>query len=78
MNPDQKSKIIRFLDDQAMSQVVYDVLLRSFLKASKDRDVQNLAASMIAVERLDDAWKELAKLKNEQKVEREDRLQIGL
>ena len=57
MTPDQKAKVTQFLNDQAMSGVIYDLILRSFLKNNKDRDVQNLAASMIAVEHLEEAWK---------------------
>jgi len=78
MTEDQKAKVIRFLNDQTMSNAIYDVLLKSFLKATKDRNVENLAASMIAIERLDEAWKELSKFKSEQKTKQEDRLQRGL
>jgi flagellin-specific chaperone FliS len=78
MDENQKNKLIRFLNDKITSDAVYDILLRSFLKVPKDRAVENLAASMIAVERLDDAWKELAKLKGEQKAQGEDKLQRGL
>ena len=78
MNEDQKAKIVRFLNDQAMSEAVFGVLLKAFLKATKDRDVQNLAATMIAVERLDEAWKELTKFKSEQKGEQEEKAQRGL
>ena len=77
MTPDKKAKIARFINDRLMAETIYDIFLQSFLK-TKDRDVHNLAASMIAIEHLNEAWKELEKLKNEQDSEEKGRKQIGL
>lgn len=78
MDERQKSKIISFLNDKTMSEAVYELLLEVFLKPPKDRDVQNLAASMIAIERLNEGFKELNRIKNEQKEEGKRTLQVGL
>lgn len=78
MDETQKNKIKNFLSDQIMSDSVKKVILDTFLKPSKDRDVQNLAASMIAVERLEEAWKELNRIKGEQRKENRENIQIGL
>lgn len=61
MNDTQKEKIRRFLNDEIMSKTVYDVLLRSFLDSTLSSDVQVLAAQRIAIDLLQDAWKELQK-----------------
>lgn len=54
-------KIDRFLKDEAMSNAVYDVIHDSFLKYKGQRDVQILAAERLALDFLDEAWKELKK-----------------
>lgn len=63
MTDAQREKIRRFLNDESMAGAVRAVLLKAFLKPQKDRDVQWLAASRIAIDLLDDAWKDLNKLK---------------
>lgn len=64
--PDSKREAIkRFLNDPEMAKAVHGVLLRQFLKAPKERDVQFLAASWIAKDLFDDAWKELARYKQD-------------
>ena len=70
--PEKQDKLKHFLNDQAMVKAVHGLLLRSFLKPSKERDVQSLAASRIAIDLLDDAWKELNKLRSDS--EREDKV----
>ena len=65
MNDTQKDKINRFINDPTMSEAVYSVMLASFLKPRGDKDVQFLAASRIAIDLLEDSWKELRKLKIE-------------
>lgn len=61
----RKEAIRRFLSDSEMSKAVHSVLLRQFLKAPKERDVQFLAASWLAKDLFDEAWKELSRLKSE-------------
>ena len=66
MNDAEKAKIQRFVEDSVMSNAVWEVLEAECLKPSKDRDVQNLAAKMIAIEILLNAWKELEKYKTDE------------
>ena len=61
MNDTQKAKIQKFLADSMMSSVVLGVIRDTFLKKSKDRDVQNLASRFLCVELLDEAEAELGK-----------------
>lgn len=60
MNDTKKAKIARFLDDKVMAEAVYSVLLDAFLNP-RTSDTNYLAASMIAIGQLKDAWKELEK-----------------
>jgi len=78
MNQTQQEKIKRFLNDKIMSDAVFSVLLESYLKQGKDRDVQNLAASRIAIDLLRDGWRELEKLKDKETTESKPFEQIGL
>lgn len=78
MNPTQKAKITRFLDDTVMSDSVYDVLLSTFLKPQKNNDVQFLAASRIAIDLLQEAWKTLDGYRIEKDNEINQIKQIGL
>ena len=58
---EQQAKIKRFLDDKAMSAAVKEIILATFLKKKPVTDVQMLAASRIAIDLLDEAYKELEK-----------------
>lgn len=60
MNEDiKKSKVERFVKDEAMMKAVFEVIQSSFLKSRGHADVQLLAAERLAVLLLDSAWKEL-------------------
>ncbi len=61
MNPTQKEKINRFLMDKTMAVSVYEVLLQSFLKPKPHGDVHILAASRVAIDLLQEGWRELEK-----------------
>ena len=63
--PDKTDKIKRFVNDKEMAKAVHGVVLRAFLKPVKDQDIYMKAASRIAIDLLDDAWKELLKYKSE-------------
>lgn len=66
MNEQKKQKISRFMTDEAMSEAVYEVMLDSFMKPKADaHDIRFLAASRIAIDLLNDAWKELKRFKVE-------------
>lgn len=73
----KRQKIKRFLEDEVMSEAVYGIILKTFLKPQKG-DVQILAASRIAIDLLDEAWKELSKLKSDEDNEDNIKVQVGL
>lgn len=78
MTQAHKEKIRRFLADKTMSEAVFQVLLDSFLEVRKGSDVQTLAASMIAVEKLREGWKDLEIYKSETESEKHQLEQVGL
>ena len=61
MDKTQEEKIRLFINDKVMSAAVYDMLLKSFIKPSDRADVNVLAASRIAIDLLQESWKELKK-----------------
>ncbi len=65
MQPEKKEDIQRFLNDARLKNAIYGVLLRSFLKPQKDKDVHTLAAARIAIDLLEDAWKDLLNYRKE-------------
>ena len=76
--PDKTDKIKRFVNDKEMAKAVHGVILRAFLKPVKDQDIYMKAASRIAIDLLDDAWKELLKYKSDTEVEKASGVQIAL
>ena len=57
--------INNFLNDEAMSRAVYEVMKEVFLKRSLGpKDVEMLAAERLAFHLLNDSWKELEKYRN--------------
>ena len=74
----KKSKIDRFLRDEAMADSVYSVIRDYFLKRKGVTDVQYLAAERVAIDLLADSWKELKKYKIENDVENVKLNQVGL
>lgn len=66
MNKGEREKIKRFLNDVGMSDAVRVSLTNSFLKARGDRDVHMLAAAKIAIELLEEAWKDMKRMKDEE------------
>lgn len=61
MNDIEQSKLDRFAKDEVMLQSVHKFIRNFFLKGKGNRDVQILAAERLAVDFLDDAWRELEK-----------------
>lgn len=55
----EKEKIKRFLMDKVMSDTIRKVLEDTCTKPSKDRDINILASRFLAVEVINDAWREL-------------------
>ena len=66
MNDTQKEKIKRFVADKVLSESVQDVLLKSFLKPRNGQDIQLLAASRIAIDLLDEGFRELRNIAREE------------
>ncbi len=78
MNQTQKEKIARFLDDKVLSETVQDVLLHAFLKTIDHADVNVLAASRIAIDLLQEGWKDLERYKKQTEIDTQTRSQVGL
>lgn len=64
MNPELKSRVVRFLNDEATAQAVYSFLEESFLK-DKGKDVYILAAGKLSLDNLREAWKEMEKCRRQ-------------
>lgn len=54
-----EAKIDRFLQDEAMTESVFNAIRNSFLRKKGQRDTLILAAERLAVDMLSEAWKEL-------------------
>jgi flagellin-specific chaperone FliS len=78
MNKNQKAVITRFLNDQDMSNTIYEVLMDSFVEEKDTNDVNVLASERIAINNLNAAWKKLERVKNSKDQERKEVAQIGL
>ena len=61
-----------------MSNAVKNVLREAFLKSQKTTDVQTLAAERMAINLLEEGFKELQKHSNKEKNERENVDNVGL
>ena len=79
MTIQKQEKIKKFMADKDLAGIIREVLTNSFLKTSKgDRDVQLLAASRIAIDLLDDGFKELEKISRQENEEEKQLKQVGL
>lgn len=79
MNEDiKKSKINRFLNDKVMEACVFEVVRDSFLQKKAPRDVYTMAAERIALDLLNEAWRELGKYKQADEVNQAGIKQVGL
>ena len=72
MNAEKKARIRGFINDAGTSLAVYEELMRIFTKPQEVTNTEVLAAERIAINRLQDAWKELSHYKTEVKEEREN------
>ena len=63
----KNAKINQFLNDKLMAKAVYEVILDSYLFSQRQSDVNFLAASRIAIDLLQEAWKDLSKHKIKEK-----------
>ncbi len=78
LNETQINKVQRFIIDPVVSEAVYMVLLKSFLKKRGDEDTNMKAARFLATELLEEGWKELQKLKVEMEENGSVTRQVGL
>ncbi len=78
MNQTEKEKLLRFMNDESMSNAVHSLLLKSFLEPHPWENVNLLAASRIAIDLLEDAWKDLARFKTQEEAKRKEVTQVGL
>lgn len=74
----RQEKIKKFLADVAMSEVVFQTLLQSFLKKRDTDTVEMKAAERIAIDLLQEGWKELEKIKNTSQTVVRNSGQIGM
>lgn len=74
----KEEKVQKFLNDEVMSEAVYDVLLKAFIKARPQSDVNTLAASRIAIDLLHEAWKDLQKYRQQTERDKPILVQVGL
>lgn len=74
----KEEKIKRFLSDTLMEESVLEVLRDSFLRKRPQSDVQMLAASRLALDFLEDGWKDLHKFKGESGTQKKELAQVGL
>jgi len=72
------AKIKQFLRDESMAFSIKEAMKDAFLKPSKDRSIENLAARFIAVELLEEAWKDLKRFQDEEESKANKSPQIGL
>ena len=78
LNDTQKSKVVRFLNDEAMIETVFSVIQDSFMKSRPNKEVHYLAAKSIALEFLEEARKDLEKHRNSTEEEKKEGVQVGL
>lgn len=74
----QQEKLMRFLQDELMSRTVRQVLIDSFLKKRERNSIEELAAARIAIDLLEDAWKEIERYKQVEPKERKVLTQVGM
>jgi hypothetical protein len=75
---DKKERIKRFIADKMTSDFVRESLRESFLKSRGNRDVYILAAERIAIELLDDGFRDMERIAHDDKGEVKEPSQIGV
>ena len=78
MDETQKNKIQQFINDDMMFKVILEFLTNSFLNRRGQRDIQIMAAERMAIELLDDGFRELEKFKFGGEEEKVEKRQVGL
>jgi hypothetical protein len=76
---EKRERITRFLNDVTLSDTIYRELQDSFMSnGTYGTNVELLAASRIAINLLQDAWKDLAKQKTKTGTIKNDLKQVGM
>lgn len=75
---DKQERLKQFINNKITSNIVYETLRDSFLKKRGRRDIYILASERLAVELLDEAWKEIEKYKESNNDKSSENRQIGL
>lgn len=75
---EKKEKISRFLRDERMSEAVREVIQTAFLKPQTNKDIYYLAACRVALDLLEDAWRELNRYKESESDKTQSGNNIGL
>ena len=78
MDEIKKNKVEKFMADKTMSDAVYGILLNYFLSPDRQTDIHYLAASRIAIDFLQEGWKELEKFKTAQNEKTQATGNVGL
>lgn len=71
-------KLKQFCNDVHMYETVHAVLLQSFLKTVPRDSIHELAAARIAIDLLEDGFREIKKYQNQKSGEPKALAQIGL
>ena len=66
------------MGDKALSATIKEVLREAYLEDTGVTDVNTLASERIAINKLEKAWKNLEKYKNQDNQEPEEKGNIGL
>lgn len=72
------NKLISFANDQVMMEAVYEVVLNAYLKKKSGEDINLKGGRFIAIEELQEAWRELDGYKMGNKIEEKASGNIGL
>lgn len=65
MNENKKNKVRMFINDFEMSEVIYEELLKVFLKKKTYTSIEEAGGYRLATDLLQDAWRELRKYRLE-------------
>lgn len=76
MTSSDTAQIKKFINDTALQEVIKRSLIASFMRR-KEKEVNYLAAQMLAIQFLEEAWRELSANKEPEQKELKPR-QIGL
>lgn len=75
---DQNARVKKFMRDVDTANAVRNVLTKAFLKKRERSDIYMAAAERLAIDLLEDAWRELEKIKGQDEAEKKDLSQVGL